>query len=89
MLKLFKQLVNPHTILSFNDLNGVLPLMLRGFLPQNLEFGCHLLANDISSVTKILKSFNPDQSCSLNSLQEHAHPEGTGTVEKAERQANY
>ena len=73
-IKLLKDIFDVFTIIFLEILSCCLKGMKRCILSQILNFSCHIRTNDISSVTKILKSFDEDNSGSFDCFDEKTEP---------------
>lgn len=80
-VEILEHFVDLFAIDSFDSLFGLSIWMLRRILSKDLKRLCHLFAYDVSSVTQILKSLNPNDSSFSDSFQEHIDPPSSSRIE--------
>ena len=87
-VKLLEYIFNLLTQFFFKCLFCLLIGMLRSMLPQMNKFMSHLLTYNISSMTHVLKTFNPYYACPFNGLNEAIQPKWLHKLEIAKRVEN-
>lgn len=73
-LEVLKDLVNGLSVHSFYRLFRTFQLMHRRTFPQHYELFGHVFADYISTVTQVLKSFDPHKSCPFYAPKKDIEP---------------
>ena len=80
-IELLEYLIYLFSIASLEVSFGLSVGMFWRMLPQMNKFISHLLPNDVSPVTHVLKSLNPDNSCPFDGTDKRIQPIVSASLE--------
>ncbi len=80
--------MNSLAVDSFDDFLSLVIFVGGRMFSKNLKPDGQILADNVSAVTQVLESFDPDRTSPLDGAEEDANPPVPGKFEEIERQAD-